>query len=50
MDVVGRPGHDVPDPLAPVKRLALAKQADVQFVARIALHALTDEFTRVVAH
>jgi len=47
--VIGRARHDVADALAVVERLALAKQAAVQLVARIALDALRDELDRVVA-
>ena len=47
--VVGGAGHDVADALAAVEGLALAEQADVELVARIALDALGQELERVVA-
>ena len=44
--IVGRPGHDVAHPLAVVEGLAFAQQADIQLLARIALHALTERLHR----
>ncbi len=45
--IVGGARHDVPYTLLAVKGLALAQQADVEFVACIALNALTQEYTGV---
>ncbi len=47
--VVGGAGHDIPNPLPPVKGLALAQQADVEFIAGVALDALGQKLTGIVA-
>ena len=47
--VVGGARHDVAHALAVVEGLALAQQADVQLVARVALQALAQELVGEVA-
>ena len=49
MHVVGRPGHDVADPLAAVLSLAFAEQADVECVASVSLDPLGHELVSIVA-
>ena len=47
--VVGRTRHDVADALPAVEGLALAQQADVEFLAAVALDALRQELDRAGA-